>query len=333
MAEPILSIVVIGSNEGARLVRCLRSILSMPRPFGEFEIVYVDSRSTDGSASRAAEFATVVELKDGRLSAARARNAGWQNCKGDFVFFLDGDTILHPDFLTKAMPEFEDPRVMVVCGNRREISPHSSVYNLVADLDWIASHGITDSCGGDAVIRRKVLEQTGGYNPDLIAGEEPDLCRRIRASGGLISHIDVPMTGHDFEMVSWRQYWKHAVRAGHAYAEVSAIYKNTADPLWREVSRRNAVQGVIYLAGSVLAVIASIVLHSWIFIALLLVAFGAIVVRTTLKARWRSPSLKTVALFAVHSHVQQIPILLGQARYWFNARGDWRSEVIDYKNM
>lgn len=333
MPEPILSIVVIGSNEGARLVRCFKSIRSMPRPFGEIEIIYVDSCSTDGSAARAAEFAKVVELKEGRLSAARARNAGWQNCTGDFVFFLDGDTILHPDFLTSALPEFANPQVMVVCGNRREISPHASVYNLVADLDWIASHGMIDSCGGDAIIRRTALEQTGGYNPELIAGEEPDLCRRIRASGGLVSHIDVPMTGHDFEMVSWRQYWKHAVRAGHAYAEVSAIYKNTGDPLWKETSRRNAVQGVIYLGGSLLAVIASLVLHSWIFVALLFVAFAGIVVRTILKARWRSPSLKTVALFAIHSHVQQIPILLGQVRYWLNARGAWRSEVIDYKKL
>jgi cellulose synthase/poly-beta-1,6-N-acetylglucosamine synthase-like glycosyltransferase len=332
VSDVCLSVVIIGRNEGTRLVRCLKSVWAMSHPFGSFEVIYVDSCSTDDSVRSAAALgATVVELKVGKMCAARARNAGWQIAKAPFVLFLDGDTVLHPDFVVKALARFDDPNMMVVYGRRREIDTEASVYNRVMDLEWIIPPGPKDSCGGDALFRRSALEQTGGYNPELIAGEEPELCRRIRATGGLIYHTDDSMTAHDLAIVSWRQYWRRAVRTGHAYAEVSSLYKNTDFPIWRKESRRNIMNGSLYLGGFAAAVAASAILHSWLFLGAFFACVAIRMGMTAYKFRWKTTSPGLCLLFGVHSHLQQLPIFTGQIIYWIQNKRNATVELIEYK--
>jgi cellulose synthase/poly-beta-1,6-N-acetylglucosamine synthase-like glycosyltransferase len=333
MPEALLSVVVIGRNEGPRLTRCLESIRDMRFPNGEVELIYVDSSSNDGSAQRAVgSGARVIELCSGRLSAARARNTGWQTASAPFVFFLDGDTIVDRDFVARALPEFENPRVMVVTGHRREIHPEASIYNRVLDLDWLSQPGFIEYCGGDAIMRRTALEQTGGFNASLIAGEEPDLCWRIRSNGGLILHVDAAMTGHDLAVVSWRQYCLRAIRTGHAYAEIAGLYERTADPLWSHASRHNAIHGSVYMIAPIAAVGAAILGRPWVPLLLLLLGAFGLILRTALRARRRRTSLSTLILFAIHSHLQQVPIFLGQVRQWLNSRHGQKSALIEYKN-
>ena len=297
------------------------------------ELIYVDSNSTDGSPARAEALgAKVIVLGSGKLSAARARNAGWRSATAPIVFFLDVDTILNPGFLPIALKHFDDPAVSVVWGHRREIRPEASVYNRILDLDWIYAPGLTEFCGGDALMRRSSLEHAGGFNPDLIAGEEPDLCRRMRAAGGNILHIDVPMTGHDIAMFHFKQYWRRAVRTGHAYAEITDLYRNTADPFWARESRANLMRGSFYLLAAIGVCVASVFLHSWLPLLAGFAGFALLAVRTALKSKWKIVSWDTLLLFGIHSHFQQVPVLQGQLLYFL---GRWRkksSELIEYKN-
>ena len=323
---------MIGRNEGPRLAACFESIRAarqLPEPT---ELIYVDSHSTDGSPECAASYAAkVVELGPGKTTAARARNAGWQAATAPFLLFLDGDTILHPDFVARALPEFANPRVAVVWGHRREIRPEASIYNRVLDLDWIALPGDTDYCGGDALMRREVLERTNGFDPALIAGEEPDLCRRIRGLGFRILHIDAPMTGHDLALHHVSQYWRRAIRTGHAYAEVSARYRDTADPLWTRESRKNLIQGSLYILAAAGIIATALLRHSWVPLLVGALAAAALAVRTAVAFRWKGLPWRTLLAFGVHSHVQHVPILLGQLVYFGRL---WRGEshvLIEYK--
>jgi glycosyltransferase involved in cell wall biosynthesis len=334
MAESAtLSVVVIGRNETGRLTACLESIRAaknMPEPL---ELIYVDSNSTDDSVERAGAFgAKVIALSAGKLSAARARNAGWRAATAPFILFLDGDTVLHPDFVQRAMKGFDDQRIAVIWGHRRESRTKASAYNRILDLDWIYPPGFAEFCGGDAIMRRSALEQVNGFNADLIAGEEPDLCRRMRAEGNLIFHIDAPMTSHDLAILHFNQYWRRAVRSGYAYAEVADRYRGTPDPLWNKESRGNLLRGSLYTLIALGVLAASVLLQSWIPLFIGALGGAALAIRTALLSRWKGAAWNTLLLYGIHSHVQHVPILQGQILYLW---GRWRRHdrgLIEYKS-
>ncbi|MEM9139196.1 MAG: glycosyltransferase, partial [Pseudomonadota bacterium] len=201
--------VIIGRNEGARLIRCLASVGSAAC------MVYVDSGSTDGSVQAAREAgAEVVELDmDMPFTAARARNAGLARLREigafDYVQFIDGDCELQPGWIALALAFLEEhPDVAVACGRRRERFPEASVYNRLCDHEWDTPVGEAKACGGDALMRMTALAAVGGYRDDLIAGEEPELCVRLRAAGWRVWRLDAEMTLHDADMHRFGQWWR-----------------------------------------------------------------------------------------------------------------------------
>ena len=217
-----VGLIAIGRNEGQRLRRCLVSAQQQVR-----HVVYVDSGSSDGSVEFALSLGVEVVALDMSqpFTAARARNAGFARLSAlapelEFVQFVDGDCELVAGWIDRAVAHARaHPKAGVVCGRRRERFPEASVYNRLCDLEWDSPLGIARSCGGDALIRAAALREVDGYAPELIAGEEPDLCRRLRRKGWEIWRIDGEMTLHDADMRHFSQWWKRNVRAGHAYAE------------------------------------------------------------------------------------------------------------------
>lgn len=329
---PGLSVVVIGRNEGVRLRRCLQSISEMRDPGCAVEVIYVDSASTDDSVELAKSMgAKVVSVRPVRPTAAIGRNAGWRHARSPFILFLDGDTILEPNFVAEAMPMFRDEQISVIWGHRREINIRASFYNRVLDLDWISPTGYTDYCGGDALIRRDVLELIRGYDENLIAGEEPEMCRRMRALGFRILHVDHLMTRHDLAMTKWSQYWKRATRTGYAYAEVSERFRQTSMPFWEYEARANRIRAILH--GAVLAVGLSsslMLLDLWPLTGIG-IFYGILVLRTAVKMRWKSKSFYTLLLYGLHSHLQQLPIYWGQIQYLKDRRAGKKRGLIEYK--
>ncbi|MBX7172168.1 MAG: glycosyltransferase [Pyrinomonadaceae bacterium] len=328
----ILSVVIIGRNEGSRLVRCLESVKAMNFPGEEVEIIYVDSASTDDSAEVATRFgAKVISVKPERPTAALGRNAGWRAAKAPFILFLDGDTILEPDFVNKALNEFVNPFVAVVFGHRREIYPNSSIYNRVLDLDWISPIGNAQYCGGDALIRREILEKVQGYNENLIAGEEPEMCSRMRMEGFVISHIDALMTEHDLAIKHFSQYWRRATRTGYAYAEISNRLSQTEIPLWKEDVRRNISRTLILSFLFLASIIGGILFFSLIPLIVFLTFFLVMSFRSAYKMRWKTDDLYTLLLYGFHSQLQHFPIFVGQLQFYRDKNTTNRRGLIEYK--
>ena len=332
MNTPLVSVVVIGRNEGQRLAACLKSIKEIPQFADNIELIYVDSNSHDGSPELAESLgAKVLCVQPTRPCAAFGRNAGWRAATAPMILFLDGDTLLHPNFLQLALDEMANPEVAVVWGHRRESHPEQSLYNRVLDLDWIYPAGISDFCGGDALMRRSVLEEVGGFSEDLIAGEEPELCQRIRAKGFVILHIDAPMTRHDLAMTQFQAYWKRALRAGHAYADVSQRMKATPFPLWVRECKRNAIHASVLILLLVGAIALSILIGDFLPFLGLILAYAFLSLRSAYKARWRNASAFTLLLYGIHSHFQQIPIACGQLSYWLHRFRNQQQGLIEYK--
>lgn len=219
-------IVIIGRNEGDRLVRCLASL------GGEFDsAIYVDSGSTDDSVEEAQKAGAEVVKLDMSLpfTAARARNAGFEALmrQGSFEYiqFIDGDCTLDAAWPEKARRFLRDhPQVGAVAGRRRETQPDASVYNRLCDDEWNTPIGETKACGGDVLMRGDAFQEAGGFNDQMIAGEEPELCVRLRKHGWKIWRLDAEMTLHDASIFRFGQWWQRARRSGHAFAEGAAMH-------------------------------------------------------------------------------------------------------------
>ena len=237
-----LAVVAIGRNEGERLRRCLQSVPA------EIPIVYVDSGSSDGSVILARDLnAQIVQLDLARpFTAARARNEGlgrvlerWPDTR--LVQFVDGDCEIERGWIERASAFLrENPAAGAVCGRRRERHPDASFYNGLCDREWDTPVGQAHSCGGDALVRIDALRDVGGYDPALTAGEEPELCARLRSNGWTIWRVDAPMTIHDAAMYQFRQWWLRAVRSGYGYAQVwhKTASSSTSPALYtRELAR------------------------------------------------------------------------------------------------
>lgn len=232
---------MIGRNEGERLINCLNSVKACADKF-----VYVDSGSTDGSIESATRIGACAVRLDLTLpfTAARARNEGFRAVKSlrpdiRFVQFIDGDCLLASGWLESARDFIERRNdVAIVCGRRRERHPSASIYNRLCDIEWDTPVGEAAACGGDALVRVEAFEAAGGFRSSLIAGEEPELCLRLREKGWRIWRLDAEMTEHDAAMTKFGQWWRRTVRCGYGYAQVSSLHRNSPPGIWRRETLR-----------------------------------------------------------------------------------------------
>jgi hypothetical protein len=306
-------IVVIGRNEGDRLGLCLDSVLGLGAP-----VVYVDSASTDGSAGRArSRGCLVVELDaSAPLGAARARNEGFRRLAEahpdvEAVQFVDGDCVLDPGWLAAALDALAArPELAVVCGRLREAHPEASVYNRLCDMEWNGPVGEIEACGGVAAFRASAFRAAGGFNAALGAGEEPELCRRLRAAGGRVARLDREMGRHDAAMTRLGQWWRRCVRGGYGAAQ-SARLPGGGDPA---AARRNA--SAVFWAG-ILPLAA--VLPAWPTRGaslLLLAAYPLLALKVAAGRRRRGDAWGGAAAYAFFCVLAKLPHLAG----WMKGR-------------
>jgi glycosyltransferase involved in cell wall biosynthesis len=324
-----VGLVVIGRNEGDRLKRCLQSVREQVS-----SIVYVDSGSTDGSVAYAQGLGVEVVALDLSVpfTAARARNAGFARLQEiqpdvEFVQFVDGDCEIVPTWWAIAENALkQNPELVVVCGRRRERFPERSIFNRLCDLEWDTPIGSARACGGDALMRVSALEAVGGFNPDLIAGEEPELCIRLRRQGGKIERLDAEMTLHDAAMTRWGQWWQRNVRGGHSFAQVSAV--QASDPIiyQKQESRRIWLWGLLL---PVLAVGLSWLTQGWSL--LLFVIYPLQMVKIYRNQRSRDRSIQEAWLYAFFCVLGRFPQLQGQVTFYRNRWQGQKTRLIEYK--
>ena len=223
-SDPIqdVGVVVIGRNEGDRFIRCLKSLADW-----QTCLVYVDSGSTDGSVKVAHKAdVSVVEL-DPTISftAARARNEGIKSLlkykNYTYVQFVDGDCEIAPGWINSARQYLLDhPDVAAVGGHLQEKFPANSIYNRLCAIEWNTPKGEVKALGGIGLFCVDDFLTVGGFNSTLIAGEEPELCLRIRQNGKKIMRIDEEMAKHDADILTFQQWWKRMLRSGYGSLDV-----------------------------------------------------------------------------------------------------------------
>jgi GT2 family glycosyltransferase len=340
----MLGVVVIGRNEGERLERCLRSLVGHAGV-----IVYVDSGSTDGSQDFARSLGVEVlalDMSTG-FTAARARNAGTARVRelapgARFVQFVDGDCEVAPGWLEAGQRAFAaDAQIAAVSGRLRERFPEKSLYNRLADLEWDRPVGEEKSCGGNAMMRVAAFMQVGGFDPTLIAGEEPELCARLRAAGLRIMRLADEMALHDIAMTTRAQWMKRAQRHGHAIVEVSYFRTPASRGLFTAQIRSALIWGLGWFVGVVvfyvLGMIATAFVSVWLGVVLLIlcvmVLCGWAAQRKKIMAQGMAKGLdrSTADQYADLVLASKRQTVWGMASYlWDRVRGR-RKGVIEYK--
>ncbi|NJO42830.1 MAG: glycosyltransferase [Cyanobacteria bacterium CRU_2_1] len=325
-----VGLIAIGRNEGERLRQCLTSAIAQQVA----QVVYVDSGSTDGSVEMARSLGVdVIELDLSiPFTAARARNAGFARLleldpQLELVQFVDGDCEIVQGWIDRAQHELNaHPDVAVVCGRRRERYPERSIYNRLCDIEWDTPVGEAKACGGDAMMRVKVVQQVGGYNPTLIAGEEPELCVRLRQQGWKILRVDAEMTLHDAQMLHFNQWWKRVLRAGHAYAEGSWLHGRSPEQHWLKESRSIWLWGLLIPS---IAVGFAWLTHGWSL--LLLSTYPLTTYRIYRYGTQRGFKSNDAFLYAVSCVIGKFPGALGQLKFHWHRLLRQQNQLIEYK--
>jgi glycosyltransferase involved in cell wall biosynthesis len=317
--------VAIGRNEGARLETCLTSLSSAS------VVVYVDSGSIDGSVQRARQQgAEVVDLDlSVPFTAARARNAGFRRLRGiapelRYIQFIDGDCELDPAWPAHAVTFLEGHAdVGAVSGRTRERWPERSIYNWLCEQEWNEPAGETRAFGGIVMVRKSAFEEVGGYRDDLIAGEEPELCVRLRAAGWRMWRLDSEMTLHDAAMMHFGQWWRRVVRSGYAFAQGAQLHGKSPERHWVWESRRAWLWGVwLPLAGLIIGIGFS----PWGFA--LWFIYPLQMVRQILRNHGPIRDRAVIALFQV---LARFPEALGQCRFLRDRLFGRPGRLIEYK--
>lgn len=215
----MISFIVIGKNEGWKLKLCFDSILNVVQKdeINAYEVVYVDSRSSDDSIALAKTYPNIrVFLVTGECNAGVGRNIGAKEALGNILFFIDGDMELQPNFLKN-----------VLCDNdKRLVYPFISGLHLdmLYDTSWkfrysqLENHPPCDeiwmiTTGGLFMVERKYWEELGGIDTRLRANEDYDfglrmfergvkMCRKCQL---LVKHHTTPYNLRS-TYVTWAKY-------------------------------------------------------------------------------------------------------------------------------
>jgi glycosyltransferase involved in cell wall biosynthesis len=322
-----IGFVAIGRNEGTRLIDCLASVRSVAA-----NVIYVDSGSTDGSILAAEKLgARVVNLDLAQpFTAARARNEGFAALKAlrpdiRFVQFIDGDCTLAQPWIEKALAFMEQRTdVAIACGRRRERDPAASIYNRILDDEWNTPIGEATACGGDALVRAEAFEKVGGFQPRLIAGEEPELCLRLRQGGWKIWRLDEEMTQHDADMHLFSQWWIRSVRSGYGFAEVSLLHRTSPQITWgREIARSVFWAGILPLT-----IVTGTLIHP--FALWLTLAYPLQVIRLGIRGGATSSESWSYSILSVPAKFAQ---LQGILKFYWRRWHHETAQLIEYKKL
>lgn len=323
-----IGLVIIGRNEGDRLKRCIESTVDL---FAKR--VYVDSGSTDGSLELANKEGLEIVNLDMSIpfSAARARNAGFKRLVDiipilKYVHFIDGDCEINRSWIIKGKNFLDiNSEFAIVAGRRIEKYPDSTIYNMMCHVEWNTPVGEADACGGDFIARKEAFQDVQGFNPSVIAGEEPELCYRLRKNNWKIFRYDAEMTYHDAAIERFSQWWSRSKRTGHAYLQGFSLHHSDKNGYYRREIQRDWLWGLV-----VPLIIMIISLITTPLFLVLFTIYPLRFIRIIINLKEKIDSKKNRMIYGLFLIISPFPQLLGQFLYIKRKITGNNLEIIEY---
>ncbi len=186
---PKISVVVPVRNGEDTVGICIDSLLDCDYPDSDREILVVDNGSGDDTAAEI-NARPVTYLYEAERGVSHARNRGIKAARGEIVALLDGDCVVVPEWLTEIERPFEDPSVGCVAGELENRPPRTAAERQAERMlgRWQRFAVNSDppyAVTANAAFRRRVLEQLGGFDPEMPRAQDVELGRRFHARSDL----------------------------------------------------------------------------------------------------------------------------------------------------
>lgn len=200
----MISFIVIGKNEGERILQCIQSIEAVVKEDGicDYEIIYVDSKSTDGSVEKLQEKTNLsIFIITGYCNAAIARNIGANEAKGDILYFIDGDMKLLPGAI-KIFLTSENKLIHPFCTGLFDNYIHDSEWRFIRKSpgNYNSSTMNKDTyqpiTGGLFIIEKKLWNKIGGMDTRFNRSQDIDFGLNISKKGILLMKKGVIIVEH-----------------------------------------------------------------------------------------------------------------------------------------
>ncbi len=265
----MISFIIIGKNEEKNIARCIDSVYNAwnycksRNRFFDFEIVYVDSDSTDKTVEIANSYKEVRSFKIiGPSNAANGRNIGALEAKGKWLFFLDGDMQLNAEFLYKYWDESNPAQEPFMFGEWIDVidgveglRPMSPIYP-----------------GGCFLILKSLWDK---YQMDnrLTTGEEADMALRMLVDKHEFERKAFPMIKHfTVSYVHPSRIWKRIFNKSIFYSKSVTYRKHIFNKYMYPLLWRND-KTILLLIFSVITLIFSPAIGLAGFVAYLVLTF------------------------------------------------------------
>lgn len=311
---PAVSIVIIGRNEAGNIRECIMSALNMDYPQDQLEIMYVDTGSTDGSQDIARSTGVkIVEVSSPAPSAALARNRGVAESRNQVIHFVDGDMIINPGYLKKAVSWLACGDMASVVGRVIEKHADTNWISRMLNVDWKnKEEGYINAPGGGGTFMKAALEKIGGYNNGLTVAEETDIGIRLRDAGYRIYLINDVMAVHDYGVNSVGDLLVRFYGSGRGRFRI--LICDNVPPEIRRWSWALPKQ-----AATVLAILLMLIFSGHIYVAiLLLAAYPVVYLARVIISDWKHIMTRKHGLEAfLYSYIYYITkplVLLGMIR-------------------
>jgi len=198
---PLVSIIIPAHNEEATIGKCLASLENLDYPSDNLELILINDGSTDGTKKIMESFVQssrfhCTYLETEGVGAPKARNVGLTHAKGDYVAFTDADCVVERKWLKNLIKNFGVAEIVGVGGPNITPDDDTEFAKCVGTvLTFLSKPGSRYASNPDkpmeifhnptcnVVYRKKVIEEVGGFNENLVNCEAEELDYRIRERG------------------------------------------------------------------------------------------------------------------------------------------------------
>lgn len=314
-AGPSVSVLIKALNEELHIAACIESAIAATRGM-DAEIILVDSLSSDRTVDIAKQYPVrIVQFQRGEdRGCGAAVQLGFQHSRGDYLYVLDADMELDPNFLPKALERLQSDAGLAGVGGRlidRSVRTASDKRRARAAAAQKTDQEVSE-LGGGGLYRRKAIDQVGYLaNRWLAAFEEADLGARLRAAGWRLQRLKAVAVVHEGHWESNWQMLRRLWRNGRAHASGAFLRAAWNRPWWRLACRKQAhllLVVALWMGGiGASAVVASWGGSLWEVMVMLLAVPATLLIALVLRKR----SLSEAALAFIVWHVLAMAGVLG----------------------